>query len=207
MTRPISALLAALLALSPLLAHAGEKEWKAFVAEGRQLAARLELNGDTLSIVVADSGTSYPLTIDPLLGTEEFKLLPSDPPAEFFGYDVALSGDTAVVGARADSPGGSAYVYLRSGTSWSQQAKLTASADETFGTSVAIEADTLLIGAENDTDFGLFSGSAYVFVRSGTSWSQQAKLVASDAVPIGDAVSLSGDTAVVGAQWTAEGAA
>jgi len=227
----------------------------AWDAEGRQLAARLELNGDTLSIVVADSGTSYPLTIDPLLGTEEFKLLPSDPPAEFFGYDVALSGDTAVVGARADSPGGSAYVYLRSGTSWSQQAKLTASADETFGTSVAIEADTLLIGAENDTDFGLFSGSAYVFVRSGTSWSQQAKLnaldegiddyfghavalsgetalvaainegaayvfvrsgtswsqqaklVASDAVPIGDAVSLSGDTAVVGAQWTAEGAA
>ena len=100
---------------------------------------------------------------------------------------------------------GSAYVFVRSGTSWSQQAKLTAAnaaARDQFGRDVAISGDTAIIGARF-IDAGNFSGSAYVFVRSGTSWSQQAKLTASDAAAgdlFGRSVAVSGDTAVIGAR-------
>ena len=58
---------------------------------------------------------------------------------------------------------------------------LDAAAADYFGVSVSISGDTALIGAYGDNAAGFFSGSAYVFVRSGTSWSQEAKLVASDA--------------------------
>eukprot|EP01047_Picozoa_sp_COSAG01_P108983 COSAG01_NODE_37878_length_497_cov_2.331658_1_plen_95_part_10 len=94
-----------------------------------------------------------------------------------------MAGDTAVIGAHYDddagSASGSAYAFVRTGTSWSQQAKLTASdaaAGDYFGVSVAVAGDTAVIGASDDDDAGSDSGSAYAFVRTGTSWSQQAKL-------------------------------
>ena len=97
-------------------------------------------------------------------------------------------------------------MFVRSGTNWSQQAKLTAgdgAADDVFGCSVALAGDTALVGAMfDDTAAGLYAGSAYVFVRSGTNWSQQAKLTAGDAAAgdqFGYAVALTGDTALLGA--------
>jgi hypothetical protein len=116
---------------------------------------------------------------------------------------VALYGQTAVVG---DSPAGNvgsgaAYVFVRSSSLWSQQAKLAASDGSPgngFGSSVALYGSTVVVGAPftpNDV------GAAYVFVRSGRSWSQQARLTASDAAPnlyFGDRVALYGQTAVVG---------
>ena len=81
------------------------------------------------------------------------------------------------------SAAGAAYIFTRSGTSWSQQAKIVASdptANKWFGRVVSISNDGVyaICGAYRDnTD----AGAAYVFVRSGSSWSQQAKLVASDA--------------------------
>ncbi|HLI28456.1 MAG TPA: FG-GAP-like repeat-containing protein [Chloroflexota bacterium] len=134
-----------------------------------------------------------------------------------FGISVALSADgsTALVGAYgADLPGkpnaGAAYVFVRSGSSWSQQAKLTAgdaAAGDYFGGSVALSADgsTALVGAYHaDLPGQADAGAAYVFGRSGTTWSQQAKLVAADAatgVSLGSSVALSADgsTALVGA--------
>ena len=87
---------------------------------------------------------------------------------------MALSGDTALVGADGENDyQGAAYVFTRSGTTWTQQ-KLTASdgaAGDWFGASVALSGDTALVGA--------FS-AAYVFTRSGTTWTQQAKLTALD---------------------------
>ena len=86
-----------------------------------------------------------------------------------------------------------------------EQAKLTAwdgAAQDRFGSSVSVSGDTLVVGAWEDDDNGFNSGSAYVFVRGGTVWSRQAKLVASDAAAddqSGISVSVSGDTAVVGA--------
>jgi hypothetical protein len=132
-----------------------------------------------------------------------------------FGYSVALSGDTAVIGARFDSDdvngleSGSAYVFIRTGTTWSQQAKLTASdgmARDWFGVRVAISGDTAVVTADADDDDvnGVDSGSAYVFTRSGTTWSLQAKLTAADGAPVdlfGYSVALSDDTAVFGAKF------
>ena len=119
------------------------------------------------------------------------------------------------VGANADQ--GSAYIFVRSGTSWTQQAKLVASdgaTNDQFGCSVSISADGAyaVIGARYD-DVGANSdqGSAYIFVRSDTSWTQQAKLVASDGVA-GDffgcsvAISADGAYAVIGAYYDDVGA-
>ena len=139
---------------------------------------------------------------------EVSKLVASDA-ARFdeFGWSVALSGDYALVGAPDDDiaghDGGSAYVFVRSGTSWSQQAKLVASdggSSDNFGFSVALSGDYALVGAPNTRS----PRPAYVFLRNGTSWSQQAKLVASDGAiydRFGYSVALSGDYALVGARY------
>ena len=135
---------------------------------------------------------------------QQAKLTASDgAPGDIFGVSVAISGSTAVVGASfKNSNTGAAYVFVRSGAAWSQQAKLTASdgfSFDRFGASVAISGPTAVVGA-----FGQFSntGAAYVFVRSGTAWSQQAKLTAADAQEFdnfGASVAICGLTVVVGA--------
>ena len=124
-----------------------------------------------------------------------------------FGDAVSLSGDTLAVGVPFDDVGansnqGSVRVFVRSGTSWSAQATLTASdgaASDQFGSPVSLSGDTLAVGVLSD-DVGAITnqGSVRVFVRSGTSWSAQATLTVSDGGIFGDSVSLSGDTLAVG---------
>jgi hypothetical protein len=140
--------------------------------------------------------------------TEIQKIIASDGnAADLFGWHVSLSGDTAIIGAPCDISNGYAYVFTRSSTNWTQQAKLLASdgeEDDFFGFSVSLDGDTALIGAYGDDDNGDTSGSAYVFTRSGTTWSQQAKLLASDGEVFdlfGFSVSLNGDTAIIGTMW------
>jgi hypothetical protein len=140
-----------------------------------------------------------------------------------FGSSVALSADgsTALIGGRYDNTGfdvsgvGAAWVFVRSGSTWTQQGpKLTAS-DETglggFGGSVALSADgnTALVGGPNNGGDGstLYAvGAAWVFVRSGSSWTQQGpKLTASDEAGSGGlgsgvALSADGNTALIGGQ-------
>ena len=101
---------------------------------------------------------------------------------------------------------GSAYIFTRSGTTWTQQAKLIASDGATndwFGIGVAIAGDTAIVGSYfDDVGTNVDQGSAYVFVRSGTTWKQQARLTSADGAAsdgFGLSVSISGDTAVVGA--------
>ncbi|MCG7850787.1 MAG: PEF-CTERM sorting domain-containing protein, partial [ANME-2 cluster archaeon] len=113
-----------------------------------------------------------------------------------------------VVGAYGDDDGGScsgsAYVFTRSGTTWTEQQKLTASdpaVNDLFGNSVSVDGDTIVVGVLFDDDGGSLSGSAYVFTRSGTTWTEQQKLTASDATAgdhFGCSVSVDGDTIVVG---------
>ncbi len=139
--------------------------------------------------------------------TSQQKIIAQDGQAgDHFGCSVAISGDTALVGAydAADSAG-KAYVYVRSGTTWMQQAVLTAAdgrSGDQFGVAVALSGDTALIGADGAAlKPGLGQGAAYIFVRSGASWTQQQKLTASDPADFdhfGSAVALSGDTALVG---------
>ena len=106
-----------------------------------------------------------------------------------FGISVAVSNDTIIVGAGNDTVGanpnqGSAYVFVHDGTTWRQQAHLTASDGATgdhFGWDVALDGETALIGAYSDDVNGFTAqGSVYVFVRNGTTWTQQAQLVAPD---------------------------
>ncbi len=145
--------------------------------------------------------------------TTATKLLASDGAMDdWFGWAVTISGDTALIGARGDQDQGpstgSAYAFVRGGGTWVEQAKLTpddAQANALFGYSVALSEDTALIGAAGDgTPTGNF-GAAYVFVREGDVWTQQAKLVpeAPGAYRfLGWSVALVGDTALVGAPWT-----
>ena len=108
---------------------------------------------------------------------------------DHFGYSVAVDGNTAVVGAYKDDnnsgDSGSAYVFTRSSPTapWSWAAKLAASdgaGNDEFGISVAVHDDTIVVGAHQDDDSGTDSGSAYVFTRDSSGWSQTAKLIASD---------------------------
>lgn len=147
------------------------------------------------------------------IGYEETaRLFASDAAAyDWFGGSVAISGDTAIVGASYDdgpagTHQGSAYVFVRSGATWTEQAHLFASdaaMNDRFGISVAISGDYAIMGALNDDDpVGTDPGSAYIFVRSGTIWTQQAQLFASGAAAggrFGWPVAISGDTAIVGA--------
>jgi len=188
-------------------------------ATGDQFGFSVSISGET-AIVGADldddagfdSGSAYVFTRSGTTWTEQAKFTASDAATgDQFGISVSISGDTAIVGAvfndDAGSRSGSAYVFTRSGTTWTQQDKLTAldaAADDFFGISVSISGDTAIVGAVFNDDAGSASGSAYVFTRSGTTWTQQAKLTASDAAAddfFGDSVSISGDTTIVGARF------
>ncbi len=157
------------------------------------------------------------------LAVQQAALRPTDGRTfDRFGFSVAVSRDTAVVGAPRLRLGlspaqGVVYVFTRSAGSWSLQQELTdgeARAGNQFGSAVAVDGDTLVVGApdmilhadEYGTD--MRQGAAYVFARSGSVWKMQARLVASDGAAedrFGCAVALSGSTAVVGAtqDWRA----
>ena len=159
-----------------------------------------------------DQGSVYVLQRAGSSWTIQTKLVASDGAEnDLFGSTVALSGDTALIGAAGDDVGasndqGSAYVFVRTGGTWTQQAKLLAGDGQPFdqfGSAVSIVGDTALVGAYFATVDGTFAqGAAYVFIRTGQTWSQQARLLAGDGAEgdlLGLSVALSGDTALVGA--------
>ena len=127
------------------------------------------------------------------------------------GRAVQLDGDNVIVGAAKTNVGGTvqgaAWVWTRSGTTWTEQQKLTASdaaTDDRFGGSmgVAMSGDWAIVGAERDDDGGTNSGSVYFFNRSGTTWSQNQKIagvLAGEA--LGAAVEMDGTTAAAGAGY------
>jgi hypothetical protein len=140
---------------------------------------------------------------------QQAELIASDGAAnDEFGYSVAVSGSTAVVGAPCNTSTddncdpGAAYVFVQSGTKWTQQAELTASdgaAGYSFGRSVAVSGGTIVVGGFDNT---VDQGAVYVFVQSGTTWTQQAVLTASDGAEddgFGLSLALRGSTMVVGA--------
>ncbi|MCK6456693.1 MAG: thrombospondin type 3 repeat-containing protein [Phycisphaerae bacterium] len=183
-------------------------------------------------IVVDDSDAVYPLTVDPIAQQAYLKASNTNVNDQF-GWSVAVSGDTVVVGAPFEDSSatgvngdgadnsvldsGAAYVFVRSGTTWSQQAYLKASntdANDQFGYSVAVSGDTAVVGAyfEDSSATGVNgneadnsatdSGAAYVFVRGGGVWTQQAYLKASNTGAsdlFGNSVAVSGNTLVVAA--------
>ena len=154
------------------------------------------------------SGSAY-VFIGGTAWSENSKLVASDASIEDeFGLSVAIDGDTIVVGApRHDANGedtGAAYVFTRFGSAWREQARLLASdgaAGDQFGFAVAVYGDSVIVGARFADGSGADAGAAYVFTRSGASWTQQAKLVGGDAAAgdaFGTAVALAEDRAIVG---------
>lgn len=177
---------------------------------GRYLA----IDGDTAVISShgdddrgGDSGSAYVFNRSGTVWIQQQKLLAADgATSDNFGASVDISGDTVIVGAPYHDIGsngnqGSVYVYLRTGTVWAQQQQLTAAdglADDTFGVGVTISGSTLAIGAPGDA----WKGSAYIFERSGTTWTEQQILTASDGSlydSFGASLGISGDMIIAGA--------
>ncbi|HEX6277175.1 MAG TPA: FG-GAP repeat protein, partial [Polyangiaceae bacterium] len=140
---------------------------------------------------------------------------PSDAADQAFGEAVAISGNTVIVGARSFSGPGPAYVYVRSGTSWSAPVALAPDDGvdgDWFGAAVAISGDTAVVGApfaETGVNEWGTEGAVYVFTRSGSSWLQTKKLFLLDGLSndaFGASVALTESTLLVGSPTYPEGA-
>ncbi len=227
-----------------LLNYSGLKVWD---ADGKVLASRFVAADGGVRLLVVERGARYPITIDPIAQQalitgsnttpgDNYAFNFSTDYGDAFGRAVAISGDTVVIGAPGEDSNatgvngngadnslrnsGAAYVFVRSGGVWTQQAYLKASnpvgtsgnnewQGDNFGQAVAIAGDTIVIGAPGENGHGLadattdttWSGAAYVFVRSGTNWTQQAYLKAmnpSNSALFGGSVAISGETIVIG---------
>ena len=122
-----------------------------------------------------------------------------------FGWSVAISGNTSVVGAPGDANIlGRAFVFSKTAGVWKRTAELTVAYVARYpfgglGWSVAISGTTAVVGAEGDADI---LGRAFVFSKTSTGWKQVAELLGSNTVVgdgLGFSVATSGRTAIVGA--------
>ena len=186
---------------------------------GSQFGYSVAIDGNTVLISAfahrisnVEKGAAYVFTKVNNTWTQQIQLTDGNGNIyERFGNSVALDGDTAIIGApfgrnEANVHNGVAYVFTGSGSAWTQQARLVASdarGDEWFGTSVDIDGDTVIIGArygfgEGSTNPLIRNGSAYVFTRNESNWTQQQKFTAPNSSFFGDSVSISGDTLIIG---------
>src|SRR5437667_79202 len=191
--------------------------------QGAELGLSAALSGDTLVVGAdaqdtpggVDTGAAYVFVRSGPTWSEQQQLVaPDGLPNDHFGCSVAVSGDTAVAGACADDTAqgtdtGSAWVFVRSGATWTAQQQLLApdgASGDAFGCSVAVSGDTALAGACGGEGpiGGANTGSVYVFVRAGVTWTPQQELYAADVgsnAQFGYSTSISGDTVVVGAPY------
>ena len=158
------------------------------------------------------SGSAYIFKRNGTVWTEQSKLLPSDAKKDQqFGCSVAIDGEYAIIGALGDKIygeySGSAYIFKRNGTVWTEQSKLLpldGGQFKVFGNSVSIDGGYAIIGAPGDNESGYGSGSAYIFKRNGTVWTEQSKLVPSDGEPYKsfglESISINGNYAIIGAR-------
>lgn len=157
--------------------------------------AASDMDGDTLIVGASSSDTEYgnfsgavliyQITEAGTLVLEGKLYAPDGYRLQRFGNSVAISGDTAVVGAKDDkqiaSFAGAAYVFTRSNGVWSFQQKLAPTvltSEDYFGTSVDISGDTIIVGAPKNTINNVHNGAAYLFSRTGNSWVQNQKIIA-----------------------------
>lgn len=188
-----------------------------YLAVGAHGESEDVLGGNTLSA----AGSVYLFRNNAGTWTQIRKITATDRSAgAHFGKSVSLSGNYLLVGApNEDSGTGSAYVYKMTDGSWSGVQKITASdkhAGDFFGNSVSISDKNLLVGAVGEEEDSIggnpmaSAGSAYLFQNTAGTWSQIKKMVASDRAAndrFGCSVALSGEYAVVGADYEDEDAA
>jgi hypothetical protein len=202
-------------------------------------SAATGVDGDMADNSAQDSGAAYVFVRNGSAWTQQAYLKASNSGAgDLFGYSVAISGDTIVVGAYKEASiatgingdqannevpdSGAAYVFVRSGSTWAQQAYLKRTVpgapifgmvSAQFGYSVAISGETIIVGAFTEisnsqgvnvvpTAVAAESGAAFVFVRNGATWTQEAYLKASNATASAHiaSVAISGETVVLGSE-------
>ena len=188
---------------------------------GAQFGNAVAVSGNTMvvgarhdSTTASQAGAAFVYVLNAGVWTQQAVLLAGDGAiADKFGHSVAISEDTIVVGSYNDdtafSNGGSAYVFVRNGTTWTFQQKLTPSdgtADDEFGNAVGIEAEFIAVGSHfADVAPTSAAGSVYLFRRTGTIWTQTQKLIPT-AGPFGvlgnyfgESVAVSGGKIAIGA--------
>jgi len=178
--------------------------------------ASLAISGNTFVVGAPNAsggcssnpGAAYVFTVSGNQSQQVATLTPSDNyPCNPFGWSVAISGNTIVVGAPVSDSDGEAYVFVEPASGWqnmTETAKLTASDSNQgpgwFGETVSIDADNVAVGAYLQG----FTGEAYVFVKPSSGWTnmtETARLTPSDGLvsdQFGYAVSISGNTVLVG---------
>ena len=182
----------------------------------------MAISGETIVVGARAGGTeglrqgaAYVFVRNGELWRQQDRLLAADGASfDSFGFSVAISGETVVVGAPSYSSAGrarqgAAYVFVRNGEVWRQQQQLLAAdavAGDEFGLAVAISGETVVVGklGPQFSGTGLRGGAAYVFVRNGEVSRQQQKLQAAGAMSLGNfgtSVAISGETIVVGAPF------
>jgi hypothetical protein len=202
-----------------------------------EASAATGIDGEQTNNSAVESGAVYVFTRTGSTWTQQAYVKASNTEGlDWFGYSVALTGDTLAVGAlfeASDATGingnqtdnsapksGAVYVFTRTYGVWSQQAYVKASNSEgldLFGSSIALTGDTMAVGAfgeasanGNQTNNSApESGAAYVFTRTGSTWTQQAYVKASNAEGLdlfGSSIALAGDTLIVGALFEASAA-
>ena len=171
------------------------------------------IDGDTVVVGASgddnNSGAAYIYTRNNGTWTEQKKLKAGDAASgDYFGFSVAIDGNTVVVGAYGDdNNSGAVYIYTRNDCTWRHSVKFKASdgdRSDYFGWSVAIDGDTLVVGAHGDDNNGTDSGAAYIYTRNNGTWNEQKKLKAGDAQQyerFGYSVAIDDDTVIVGSPF------
>ena len=220
-------LLACLALALPIMAGWGQQQKITSTPRGvsAQHGNAVAINGNTMvvgarfdSTTANQAGAAYVYRLNGGVWTQEAVLLANDGAlGDKFGYSVAISEDTIVVGAFDDdipnpnpppatfSNAGSAYVFVRNGTNWAFQQKLTASdakADQEYGNAVAITGETIAVGDSRADQPASETGAVYIYRRTGMVWAETQKLLPAGGVIIfdffGESVAMSGNKLVVG---------
>ena len=153
-----------------------------------------------------DSGAAYVYLLADGTWTYRAKLLDPEPfDGARFGYSVAVSGDSIVVGSYPTTAStGTVIVYRATGLDWDLEQRLQPAEDVSgsqFGCAVAADGDSVVIGAPQARTDGVAAGAAYVFVRSGSGWTEEQRLVAAQPIgytKLGRAVDIDGDRVIAG---------
>lgn len=189
------------------------------VGAGWESSSATGVNGNQADNSASSAGAAYVFTRSAGVWSQQAYLKAHNASElDSFGSSVAISGNRIVVGAQtADLEQGAAYVFVRSGSVWSQEASLKASTSgglDLFGVSVDISGDIIIVGAEGESsnatgingdqsiNSAFDSGAAYIFRHNGSAWAQEAYVKASNTGSsdrFGNSVAVSGNTVVVGA--------
>ena len=174
--------------------------------EDLQSIFSVAISGDTAVMGILDDDdnvSTHIFTRSGTVWTRQVKL--TDFTGHQYGIQVDIDGDT-VITSLENGDDYDTYIFTRSGTNWIQQTKITYNEDRLSNLGASISGNTIAIGVGVDDSNGANSGAAYILTRSGTTWSEQTKLTASDAAAgefFGKAVSISGDTVLIGAEESA----